>query len=123
MIDRRAFRFFLNKAGYCTPPGRAACALSLARAEAIAEERGWTAEWFHDEDGDLGDHDFWCRKDCGKSHEIKVCLLRDEDGKVLASLCGIIDADRDYRRVVEAELADEALYEERKAWGACAHAA
>jgi hypothetical protein len=29
---QQRFRFFLEHAGYATPPGRAACALALARA-------------------------------------------------------------------------------------------
>lgn len=36
-VDRSAFRFFFAHAGYSSPPGRAACALSLARAEALLE--------------------------------------------------------------------------------------
>lgn len=55
-------------------------------------------------------------------HDVESCMLvklaTDEDNyrdrhegytDVLASLGGIIDADRDYRRVIEAELALEAL--------------
>jgi hypothetical protein len=34
---RARFGFFLEHAGYATPPGRAACALGLARAEAAFE--------------------------------------------------------------------------------------
>lgn len=58
--------------------------------------------------------------DC--THEIESCILvklaTDEDTykdrhkgytDVLASLGGIIDADREYRRVIEAELAAEVL--------------
>lgn len=35
---REAFRFFLAHAGYATPPGRAMCALRLARAELRAAD-------------------------------------------------------------------------------------
>lgn len=120
-VCRRAFRFFLENAGYCTPLGRAACALSLARAEQHAEAAGWFFSWDCDLDGDLGDHEYWCREDCGKDHQIEFCLLRDAEGAVLASLCGIIDADSDYRRVIEAGLASEALADLKRAWGSCVH--
>ena len=39
------YRFFKDNAGYATPPGCAACALSLARAEIAAEQEGLTFEW------------------------------------------------------------------------------
>lgn len=35
---RDRFRFHLEHGGYCTPPGRAACALGAARAESLLEE-------------------------------------------------------------------------------------
>jgi hypothetical protein len=91
-VTRAAFRFFLENAGYCTPPGRAACALSLAKAEETAEARGWACDWAWDDDGDLGDHEYWCKKDCRKEHQVEFCLLRDENGLVIGSLSGIIDA-------------------------------
>jgi hypothetical protein len=34
------WRFFLENAGYATPPSRAVCALELARAEQWAEQEG-----------------------------------------------------------------------------------
>lgn len=113
---QRSWRFFLEHAGYCTPPGRAACALGLARAEARAESAGFTFEWEWDDDADLSwmdDRDLYYRDDEGKrhprEHEILGCIARGPDGEVLASLWGIVDADTGYRRVVEAELASEAL--------------
>jgi len=60
MTRRERFRFFLEHAGYCTPPGRAACALKLARAEeglecALAYEEA-SVEWVDDvEPYDPGD--------------------------------------------------------------------
>jgi hypothetical protein len=50
MPTLEAFRFFLEHAGYCDPPGRAACAMNLARAETRAKELGLTVTW---EDDDL----------------------------------------------------------------------
>lgn len=94
---RDAWRFFVANAGYCTPPGRAACALKLARDEQWAQEEGITFEWVADElpwDGD-----------CPAPEEILGCMatLGDET----ASLWGIGDPTPEYRRVIEAELASE----------------
>lgn len=109
---RAAWQFFLGAAGYCTPPGRAACALHLAKAEAVAEDYGFRYEWGDDDGPDLGDHEYWCElARTGQQHEhhVKTCCVKSSQGEQLASLCGIIDPDRDYRRVVEAELTVEAL--------------
>jgi hypothetical protein len=61
----------------------------------------------------MDDRDLYYRDDEGKrhprEHEILGCIARGPDGEVLASLWGIVDADIGYRRVVEAELASEAL--------------
>lgn len=110
-VSRSAFRFFLHNAGYCTPPGRAACALSLAKAEAYAEAAGWSFRWEYDAHGHMcmRDHDEWCREGCRKEHEIEGCSVVDGRGEELASCWGIIDACRDYRRVMQAELASEAM--------------
>jgi hypothetical protein len=63
-------------------------------------------------------HEDWCareraRREPSCSHEVLWCALVDAEGAQLASLGGTIDPDRDYRRVIEAELALEALGEER----------
>jgi hypothetical protein len=102
---RRAFRFFFDHAGYAVPPGRAVCAVQLARAEARADSLGWTAEWTFDADADLS---WMSDSEREQEHEIEGCILRDSEGRVLASLWGIVDADSAYRRVVEAELSLEA---------------
>lgn len=110
-IDRKAFRFFLNNAGYATPPGRVACAAALAKAEKKARELNFQFLWEPDYDADLGDHAYWCAmakhgKDCSHNAEGVSLMV---NGETLQSLWGIIDADESYRRVVEAELALEAL--------------
>lgn len=108
---RRAFGFFHENAGWAA--GRKAIgALELARAEAAAANNGWRVVWSQDEDPDLGDHAYWCADErAGRQHDhdVECADLQDDTGHTLATLCGIIDADRDYRRVVEAELALEAL--------------
>jgi hypothetical protein len=118
-----AYDFFLENSGYATPPGRAVCALDKARAEKRANELGFVFSWEYDDDcplDRLGDHCYWCedaKAEREHSHEVEGCSVRDSAGHVLASLWGIIDADRNYRRVIEGELAQEALteYDKREA--------
>jgi hypothetical protein len=109
--DQRAVDFFYKHAGYGYGPGetpeqgRRRGAVKLAKAEQEATARGWTVKWEEDPEGwdSLGDID----PDDVK--EILVAVLYDEDGNVLGSLGSIVNPDRDYARVVEAELALEAL--------------
>ncbi len=85
-------------------------ALSLARAEREMTKRGWTVEWVPDDNADwswLDQPGF--EREKAKEHEVYGAVLKDRHGKVLASLWGIFDPDRHYMRVVEAELASEAL--------------
>lgn len=102
----RRYRQFRGKTGSV---GRdAQVSASLARAVVHATTKGWEWSWEDDPEG-------WpkggvCSCECGA--EIKRCegcVLRDAEGNVLASLWSIWDADADYRRVVEAELAWEAM--------------
>lgn len=121
-----AEQFFYDHAGYSygngeTPAqGKRRGAIALAAAEAWAKSTGCTFEWEDDSDGyppyvkingawgfwhDPGDGDWMRIEQC------ESCVLRDADGTVLASLRGIWDADSNYRRVVQAELASEAYSE------------
>jgi hypothetical protein len=108
----KAIAFFRKHAGYARKPSesvshaRARCARELARAEAEASARGWRVEW----EGDPEPYQIGDAEDEMPS-EVLGAVLRDENGHVLGSLWGIGDPTRQYRRVVEAELADEALYE------------
>lgn len=110
---RERFRFHLEHGGYCTPPGRAACALDAARAEERAEELGIEFVWQAEEHADtswLEQDEFtrelarWNRGEM--SCEWARAMLGDE---TLASLGGIFDADTSYKRVINAELASEAI--------------
>ena len=114
-----AVQFFYDHAGYSyktdgsetRDEGHKRCAVELARAEAfVKNETEWSFTW---EDDWAGDHSY--RKDSPRTCE--CCVLRDEQGKVLASLGCIDDADRNHGRVVEAELAEEAI-EAWRAYGA-----
>jgi len=113
----KAVDFFRKHAGYSVRPGESKAkaktrsAQALARAEAEAERRGWIVDWEHDPEEWQGDVE--------RPFEVLTAILRDGDGQVLASLGGIgmtgnRKTDRDYGRVIEAELADEALYEENR---------
>lgn len=110
---RAAFRFFLANAGYSTPPGRAVCALRLARAEvAFQASADLTFHWVDDPDCDIS----WMsdaerqashvREGCYLTRYCPACDSTRPDYSV--ALWGIVDADRDYRRVIEAKLACEA---------------
>ena len=107
-----AYHFFLKHAGYSWDPkhetrrqGRIRCAKALAQAERDAERFGLTFVWSPDWDAD----DSWMDKaERAKPHVWESCTCRTPDGPV-ASLYGIVDADDKYRRVIEAELAAEAL--------------
>jgi hypothetical protein len=115
-------RFFLEHSGYVGQSGsskvkqkkqRIENAKNLARAEEYAREHGWRYDWQEEEDPDLS----WLAEgDDPADHEMMAVLLRDENGEVLASL-GNIDffryghqrENREYARLVEAELAYEAM--------------
>lgn len=107
--------FFWRSAGWSYDPsketpeeGRKRGALALAQAEGDAEARGLTFQWEVD---DIDSSDF---SDERPTWALWVCVCRG-DGENLASLAGV-DFGRgrepwgqDYREVVEAELAIEAL--------------
>lgn len=104
--------FFYDEAGYSygqgesPEAGRVRCAKSLAKAEQYAQNLGWEYEWRNDNDADLS----WLAE--GETIETcEGCILRDSSGDILESLWGIADASDNYRRVVEAELAGDALYQ------------
>jgi hypothetical protein len=116
-------RFFFDNAGFGYNPktetkrqGKKRWAQELAKAEAFASEHGWRAEWVCDEDADASFVDTWedvKDRDAwhAEEHTAEGCVLKDASGETLASLWGIFDADVNYRRVVEAELAQEAKAE------------
>lgn len=112
----RAYRLFFDHAGYIAGH-RAECALSLARAEQHARDNDWQAEWVGDEFADLS---WMSDEERQREHEVLGCVLKDSTGNVLASLWGITDPDRQYMRVVEAELASESLHNEQQINRCCA---
>ena len=62
----------------------------------------------YDQDADLS---FMTETEQAEPREVMVCIARYRDGVVAGCLGGIVDANRDYVRVVEAELAAEARAE------------
>jgi hypothetical protein len=123
MIDRRAWRFFYANAGYVVGR-RAMGAADLARAEHHASGAGWQYDWQWDEwsAADGCQDAISCDKRGAHEHEVLTCVLKDATGQVLEALGGIWDADRDLARVIEAELASEALFTLQRQWGATIHA-
>jgi hypothetical protein len=102
-VTLRDFQFFRDNAGYVVGQ-RAVGAIQLARAERQIDRLNWTIRW--EEDPELYDCD---GDQCGHYHEVYGCILEDRNGHQLASLWGIADPDGNERRVVEAELAAEAI--------------
>lgn len=114
---RRAWEFFYAHAGYSVAQGetkrqgRARSARRLAKAETKAKQMGYTFDWADDPDGcigcDCGNDECACYT--GEPHECLYCVMRDSDGAVVQSLGSICEPSREYRRVIEAELALEQL--------------
>lgn len=102
---RNAFRFFLEHAGYATPPGRAQCALNLARAEREGKARGWTLEIDPDDES---------TREEGSPRYFFALYGSAFPGKVLACIGGVDVDGGPYARVLFAELAQEALEQEWK---------
>ncbi len=114
--ERTPEQFFYEHAGYSYDPtsetrtqGRRRCARRLARAEAKASQLGFTFEW----DYDGMDSSQWT-DERDPATPTWQCLCRNAAGEVVSSLCGIDFTDGKpwgdpYQRVVEAELALEAI--------------
>lgn len=121
---RRSFRFFLEHAGYRVGH-HAEDALSLARAEGDADKIGVQFIWKQDDDADFSwltqtderGRYLFSKHEREREHEVTWCRavlpcaehgVDCEHAVTLASLSGIFDADQNYMRVVQAELASEA---------------
>lgn len=125
-----AWRFFMGNAGYSYNPdteteaqGKNRTARMLAKAERNAASKNIRFEWHPDDAGCAGCACGSENCDCftGAVHETYACVAlygdpschdgfgRPAGGAVVASLSAICNPSREYRRVVEAELAVEAL--------------
>lgn len=121
-MDSKAEAFFYEHGGYSRTQGeteeqgRRRSAKESQIAEEYAREQGWYFEWDDDSDCigcECGQSDCPCFVSGGRvteDHQPQYCALYSEPGgDVLASLSGICGADANYRRVVQAELAWEAM--------------
>lgn len=96
-------RFFATNGWVVTPPGRIGTALNYARAEEWLESReSMRVRWDDDPEPWDGDGRY-------VPETLECCLVETEDEKFFASLCSIDNADANYRRVIEAELASEIM--------------
>ena len=112
---KEAIKFFAANAGYAEPPGRLACAKSLAEAEVKAQEYGLQVNWEDDYDSDTSWMDAEQLKDFEAGDLVPFCLriFNADNSEVLAALGGIFlyvhkDND-DTKRVYEAECFQEAV--------------
>jgi hypothetical protein len=103
----KAIAFFIENAAYGYDPktetaaqGRERGARLLAAAESLASARGWTFEWADDS------QPCDCDCDCAETWP-EVCIARSGSGARVGCLGGICGATREYKRVVQAELALE----------------
>lgn len=112
-----SIRFFEENAGFSWNPkaqtreeGRRLCAVELARAEDHARELEITFTWTDDWSLGTSHADFYSREAYpeGDPETCESCVATLE-GEVVASLGCIDGATPEYRRVVEAELALEAI--------------
>ncbi len=129
-VTLKDFKFFRDNAGYIVGE-RAMSAISLARAEKYSQAREWYVVWeFEDySDDHLGDHSYWCTKERSyealseydmheamafeHTHDVTYAVLKDTNYEPLSSLGGIIDPGTNYARVIEAELASEAIAKQK----------
>lgn len=113
--------FFFTHSGWSYDPkketakqGRMRCARDSARAERHAEANDWEYRW--ESDWSVGSHkEFFGKGSAYEEREpdtCETCLLMNAEGEVLECLGCVDDADQNYRRVVEAELASEAYHRE-----------
>lgn len=111
-----AERFFRKHAGYSVKQGetntqgRNRCARELAQAEKDARDAGFTFEWGDDWACSNHAREFGAEAyPDGNPRTCEYCQCLNADGDVCESLGCIDDANPEYRRVIEAELASEAL--------------
>lgn len=114
--------FFYKHAGYSYDPaketeaeGRERGAIQLAQAEQYALNNDWEVVWEYDQEPCIGCDcgDFDCPCYARREHETFAAFLTDGRGReshhILAALGSICEPSEEYRRVVNAELALEAM--------------
>jgi hypothetical protein len=120
-----AVEFFHEHAGFSYDPktetadqGKRRTARELAAAEMCAAEQSWTVAW--SDDWEVGDHqkEYDCYED-GGPETCESAVLTGSHGDMLAALGCIDDATDDYRRLIRAELAQQAMDENRIGTAEC----
>lgn len=111
---KKRYEFFKTFGGGGRVGHAAEGSLNLARAERIAEERGWEAKW--EEEQEEWSSFLGVEEKLEDISEVLWCGLYDERGQIIGSLGGISFGhdsreNRNYQRMVEAELAAEAASE------------
>lgn len=106
----KAFHFFHKHAGYKVGY-RARGALTLARAELWAVEQGYKFKEEPDPEVDISwmSQAYKRRYKDGELECIGIVLTDKWDNSLGYSLWGIVDADYNHKRVIQAEIALEAL--------------
>jgi hypothetical protein len=110
-------QFFYDEAGYSygmneTPEeGRRRGAAVLAAAERAINKFNWHVNWINGDDCIGCDCGTDCKCCTGEPHDCYQAVLKDEEGKYLASLGSICEPSWNYRRVIEANLAAEYIHE------------
>lgn len=111
-----AYWFFLRNAGCSWNPktetklqGMSRGARQLAKAERDARALGYSFDWT--DDWGIGSHvkEFGAESYPEEPSTCEICIMRNEGGTIVQTLGCVDDATREYRRVVEAELALEEL--------------
>jgi hypothetical protein len=108
-------QFFYQHAGWGYDPdtetpeeGRRRSAISLAKAEAWAKDNEVTYKW--EDDWNLLSHvDEYPDAYDEEPSTCEICVIYDKAGRVLNVVGCVDDADDNYRRVTEAELAYESF--------------
>lgn len=120
-LDPKAVAFFFEHGAYSHGPdetpelGKIRSALSLARAERHATRKGWTVTWADDwslsrsHAAECGPGSAYDDMPNGEPDTCEQATLWDRWGRVIGSLGCVDDASDDYRRVVAAELASDAM--------------
>ncbi len=110
-----AVEFFLEHAGYSIAigeteaQGKRRSAEALARAEIWAEFNGLSVQW--EDDWNIGSHvrEYGRESYPEEPEECECAVLVDSDGHVLGAMGCVDDATNEYRRVVAAEIASDAM--------------
>lgn len=116
-----AIKFFYENAGYSRAPSQSIAdakresATDLANAEAYAKSHGWAYAWEYEQEpcGGCECGNSECNCFTGAHHESFYVMLTDGNGReahhVLASLGSVCEPTSEYQRVINAELALEAM--------------